>query len=223
MVSDLFQYKKGSPNRGLVWDSIVENLNKTETPVFTLKDKRSVRDRWSLLKAKFKQKMREEERASGIDVDKLSEKESLIEELCQKEDSFLEVASVQKQKENANAIDIRMTALERMGETSKRKSDGQNSDVKLKKVCRGSCELVEYLRERSSKEIEIHRAELEVKQNEQEIQNQLRNPSSYTTNRSLKNDATTKSKNDGEPSFTSQQQQQLSTAFLDIIQRFTTK
>ncbi|XP_046861466.1 uncharacterized protein LOC124454745 [Xenia sp. Carnegie-2017] len=133
MVSDLFQYKKGSPNRGLVWDSIVENLNKTEAPVFTLKDKRSVRDRWSLLKAKFKQKMREEERASGIDVDELSEKESLIKELCQKEDSFLEVASVQKQKENANAIDIRMTALERMGETCKRKSDGKTQMLSLRK------------------------------------------------------------------------------------------
>ena len=25
MISDLFLYKNGSPNRGLVWDSIVEN------------------------------------------------------------------------------------------------------------------------------------------------------------------------------------------------------
>ena len=47
MLSDLFLYKNGSPNRGLVWDAIVENLNKIETPVFALKDKRSVRDRWT--------------------------------------------------------------------------------------------------------------------------------------------------------------------------------
>ena len=64
-----------SYNRGLVWDSIVENLNLIETPGFGLKDKRSVRDRWTLLKTKYKKETREEEAASGIDVDDLTERE----------------------------------------------------------------------------------------------------------------------------------------------------
>ena len=69
-----------SVNGALVWDSIDENLNLIETPVFGLKDKRSVRDRWTLLKTKYKKKTREEEAASSIDVDDLTERESLIEE-----------------------------------------------------------------------------------------------------------------------------------------------
>jgi hypothetical protein len=47
------------------------------------------------------------------------QRESLIEELCDKEESFVDVDSVRKQKEKINAEDIRMKALERMGETKK--------------------------------------------------------------------------------------------------------
>jgi hypothetical protein len=39
--------------------------------------------------------------------------------LCNKEESFVDVDSVRKQKEKINAEDIRMKALERMGETKK--------------------------------------------------------------------------------------------------------
>jgi hypothetical protein len=172
MISDLFLYKKGSPNRGLVWDSIVENLNLIETPVFGLKDKRSVRDRWTLLKTKYKKKTREEEAASGIDVDDLTERESLIEELCDKEESFVDVDSVRKQKEKINAEDIRMKALERMGETKKRTSREFDGDSKPKKTRRGISELVEYLKQRSSTDSELRREELAIKKNEQEIQKQ---------------------------------------------------
>ena len=87
LISDLFLYKKGSTNRGLVWDSIVENLNLIETPVFGLKDKRSVRDRWTLIK--YKKKTREEEAASDVAADEPTKIESLIEELCDKEESLL--------------------------------------------------------------------------------------------------------------------------------------
>ena len=72
---NLFLRKKGSPNRCVVWDSIAENLNRIENPVFGLNDKRSVRDRWTLLKIKYKKKTRDEEAASGVDVDDLTERE----------------------------------------------------------------------------------------------------------------------------------------------------
>ena len=97
MVIDIFLQKKGSPSRGLIWESILENLNKSDSPVFELKDKRSVRDRWTLLKNKYKNKIRKEEAASGIDVEDLSEKEVLIEELAAKEDSFVDDSSARKQ------------------------------------------------------------------------------------------------------------------------------
>ena len=52
-----------------------------------IKEKSGVRDRWNLVQTKFKSIQREELRPSGIDCE-LSEKDALIEELCEKEDSF---------------------------------------------------------------------------------------------------------------------------------------
>ena len=54
IASDLFQFKKGSPDGGKIWESIEERLNKLDNPKFMLKEKRGVRDRWNLLQAKFK-------------------------------------------------------------------------------------------------------------------------------------------------------------------------
>lgn len=42
IVSGLFQYKKRSPNRGIVRDNIDVNLDKIEDQLFNLKDKRSI-------------------------------------------------------------------------------------------------------------------------------------------------------------------------------------
>ena len=77
IASELFQVKKGSPDRGKIWESIHERLNKLDDPKFMIKEKRDVRDRWNLLQTKFKRTQREELRASA-----------LIEELCEKEESF---------------------------------------------------------------------------------------------------------------------------------------
>ena len=87
IASELFQFKKGSPDRGKIWESIQERLNKLDNPKFMIKEKRGIRDRWNLLQAKFKRMQREELQASGIDCE-LSEKDALIEELSEQEDSF---------------------------------------------------------------------------------------------------------------------------------------
>ena len=54
IATELFQFKKGSPDRGKIWESIQERLNKLDNPKFMIKEKRGVRDRWNLLQAKFK-------------------------------------------------------------------------------------------------------------------------------------------------------------------------
>ena len=87
IASELFQFKKGSPDRGWIWESIHKRLNKLNNPKFMIKEKRGVRDRRNLLQTKFKRTQWEELRASGIDCE-LSEKDALIEELCEKEDIF---------------------------------------------------------------------------------------------------------------------------------------
>ena len=223
MLSGLFLYKKGSPNRGLVWDSIVENLNKIETPVFALKDKRSVRDRWTLLKNKYQKKLREEEAASGIDVDDLAETESLIEELCNKEDSFVDVGSARKLSEKTNAEDVWIKALQRIGETNKRKSCDLEGHSKPKKTRRSSSELIEYLKGKSSTDIELLREELEVKKNEQEIQKQA-SIQAGAQQLEIMRMMQEQNKNMMESqSMLLQQQQQMSMALLGIMQKFTNK
>ena len=72
---NIFETKKGSPARGLAWESIVDSLNEIHSPKFQRKDKKAVRERWNLLRTKFSKKMREEEKASGVSVEELTEKE----------------------------------------------------------------------------------------------------------------------------------------------------
>ena len=54
IARELFQFKKGSPNRGKIWESIQERLKKLDHPKFTIKVNRGVRDRWNLLQVKLK-------------------------------------------------------------------------------------------------------------------------------------------------------------------------
>ena len=77
-ISDLFQYKKGTPERGQVWDSIAGNLNAMDYPKFKVA-KRSCRDRWTLLCTKYKRRMSEEIQATGIDAE-VGELDEIIEE-----------------------------------------------------------------------------------------------------------------------------------------------
>ena len=223
MVSDLFLYKKGSPNRGLVWETIVENLNKIETTVFVLKDKRSVRDRWTLLKSKYKKKISNEEAASGIDVDEPTELESLIEELCDKEESFIDVDSGRKLADKTKADDVRMKALERIGETKKRKSADGDMESKPKKTRRGSSELIEYLKQKSSADSEHHRAELELRKNEQENQKQANLQAGAQQLEIMRMMQEQNQKMLESQSLLLQQQQQMSMAFLTAMQKFTQK
>ena len=121
IASELFQFKKGSPDRGKIWESIQERLNKLDNPNFVIKEKRGVRDRWNLLQAKFKRMQREELQASGIDCE-LSEKDALIEEVCEKEDSFS--AKDKKKSDDKEAAEgISKKAMERMSSKKKNRTN----------------------------------------------------------------------------------------------------
>ena len=68
VVSDVFSFKKGSVSRWDPWDSIAEKLNQIDSPQFRIKDKRGVRERWVSLRRKFRPKIIEEEKASGVAI-----------------------------------------------------------------------------------------------------------------------------------------------------------
>ena len=147
IASELFQFKKGSPDRGKIWESIQERLNKLDNPKFVIKEKRGVRDRWNLLQAKFKRMQREELQASGIDCE-LSEKDALIEELCEKEDSF-SAKDKKKSDDKEAAEEIRKKAMERM--SSKKKSN-ESAGGSAKKSRRSGGDAIEFLKEKAQSE-----------------------------------------------------------------------
>ena len=96
-ISDLFQYKKGTPERGQLWDSIAGNLNAMDYPKFKVA-KRSCRDRWTLLRTKYKRRMSEEIQATGIDAE-VGELDEIIEDRIGKEDAAIGSNKDGKKKE----------------------------------------------------------------------------------------------------------------------------
>ena len=58
-----WNFKRGSKQRGQVWERISDSLNQCESPKFTVKQK-SVRDHYIFLEKEQKKKIREEEQAS---------------------------------------------------------------------------------------------------------------------------------------------------------------
>ena len=63
-----FQSKKSSVQRGQIWHAIAVNLVSIRELHFKV-DRRAVRDRYNLLSGKLRRKLKDEERASGIDTD----------------------------------------------------------------------------------------------------------------------------------------------------------
>ena len=174
VVCDVFSFKKGSVSRGDAWDSIAEKLNEIDAPQFRIKDKRGVRERWVLLRRKFKSKIREEEVASGVVVEEMTEKEVLIKELIEREDTMKpDDLSVQHKNDKDKAEDIRKKAMESMGETKKRKlSRGTTDEDRPTTSGRKRCAqpLVDFLRENANAERELRQQELDIKRKEQEKQ-----------------------------------------------------
>ena len=82
--------------------------------------KRSVRERYTLLSDKLSAKMRDEEKASGIDTD-LSVVEKTLEEIAEKEAVVEETTENDKKKvDSAKAAEMRNRALENLGGIQKR-------------------------------------------------------------------------------------------------------
>ncbi|CAH3184209.1 unnamed protein product [Porites lobata] len=163
VVSDVFSFKKGSVSRGDAWDSIAEKLNQIDSPQFRIKDKRGVRERWVLLRRKFRSKIREEEAASGV---VLIEREDTI----KPDDNRL---SVQQKNDKDKAEDIRKKAMESMGETKKRKLSRGTTDEDQPTTSgrkRSAQPLVDFLRENANAERELRQQELDIKRKEHEKQ-----------------------------------------------------
>ena len=112
---ELFKTKKGRIARGNIWDQIANNLNSLEIPRFRV-SKRSVRERYTLLIEKLKKKLKEEEKASGIETT-MSDVEKALEEMMKKESDAENTVESNKKK-----------AMGRIRSTQKRKGGDEVED-----------------------------------------------------------------------------------------------
>ena len=169
-----FQFPYRSKERGEVWNEIASNLNGLVELKFKV-TKRSVRDRLTLLQEKYKAKMRQEERASGIDCEE-TELDIALEEILEKEkvaEDLKDASYGKKKAEKAAAEEHRQQACERLGETKRRNTctgstETDDGPSKPKKSRKSSSDAVEYLREKSERESEWKKQELELRAKEQE-------------------------------------------------------
>ena len=165
--------KKGTVARGTKWEEVAENLNKIEQVYFKV-DKRAVRDRYNLLSRELRNKLKREEKESGIETD-MTEVEMALEELIEKEDAAeTEQRVVENQKkvkdsqDRENAESVRKKAMERLGQTQKRKADEGESEGKKKKKRSSGSDTLNFLREKNEQVQEMQKQELELKRRKQE-------------------------------------------------------
>ena len=173
LVEEPYRFKMRSTERGQAWESIAENLNAMPSLKFRV-TARSVRDRYNLLTKRMQAKLKMEEKSTGIDVE-TSELDVLLEEILEKDKAAkekMESDDGNKRKivenDKTAAEDMRKQALERMGQTAKRKKGGDDSEAPKKKSRRSTADAVEYLKERAAKEIALKEQELELRKKEQE-------------------------------------------------------
>ena len=98
LLLEPFKHPRQSKERGEIWGEIALSLNSISSPKFKV-SKRSVRDRLTLLLAKYKEKMRKEEQGSGIACDDETEIEVALSEIIEKGQ-----AADLERKENSNTL-----------------------------------------------------------------------------------------------------------------------
>lgn len=177
VVSEPFRFKTSTRERGKVWEEITKRLNENKVFQNRLGSKRAVRDRYSLLAKKYKQKMTEEAKASGISPE-LTETDKLLEQIIEMfEESDSEggensqQVKLNKENERKKAEEMRYRSMEKLGETLKRKAT-DNGQVTPKRRGSGTETLV-YLRDKAEKQFELRKEGVEVKKKELSQQMQM--------------------------------------------------
>ncbi|XP_028407855.1 nucleoporin GLE1-like [Dendronephthya gigantea] len=159
--------RRRTVQRGTKWNEIAQNLNSVQHVSFRV-NQRSVRERYNLLAREFRKKTKDEESASGIEIDDVSEIDKALEDIVEVEDAAdqnqQDVTEQKLQKENKDREDaesIRLMAMETLGETQKRKLVDNKANKPVKRRSNGS-DAVNYLREKSAVMNEWKKEELDL-------------------------------------------------------------
>ena len=172
LLEEPYKFKKGSNERGKKWTGIAESLNKNSEVKFKV-TQRSVRERMERLEKKYMEKRKEEELGSGLAVDEMSELETLIEEIIDREklaEESRDSEGTQKKVEadKQTAEEMRQEVMERFGETQKRAAADGDQGRETKRGRRSGNDAMDFLKEKTEKENELRAEEIALKKQEQQ-------------------------------------------------------
>lgn len=164
----VYKHKKGTNEAGRLWEEIAKKLRGFETVRFKSNlSQRAVRERFNLIQGRFKENEKMELAASGISVPEQDELDALLEDIAERERDAIAEANEKKGQEKATAEDIRNQALERMGQTKKRKSE-DSQEPKERKSRRSSNDALQYMQEKVESDKAFREEELNMRKKEEE-------------------------------------------------------
>ncbi|XP_068735537.1 uncharacterized protein [Montipora capricornis] len=176
-----YKFKPGSTEGGNAWTSIAVDLGALEDITFNVTQK-SVRDRYRLLVENHKRKMRSQEGESGSTTEE-TELDQLLQNITEEADEatgLYDQENKRRQEENQtdrrNAEEVRMKALEGLGETQKRRNEEEKDDSSSlgnRKKRKSGTETMVYLQNKAEKEFELRKEELQMKKQEMEQQKRV--------------------------------------------------
>ena len=173
LALELYKHKKGTSEAGRLWDEIAKNLGGCQTVRFKSNlSQRAVRERFNLIQGRFKENEKTELAASGISVPEQDELDLLLEDIAERERDGIAKASEKKSQEKATAEDIRNQALERMGQTKKRKSE-EGQEPKERKSRRSSNEALQFMQEKAKSDMALRDEELKIRKIEEETNHSI--------------------------------------------------
>ncbi|PFX22165.1 hypothetical protein AWC38_SpisGene13293 [Stylophora pistillata] len=139
-----------------------------------LQDQYVVKNRYNLLAFQYRQKIKEEKRASGISIPELTEMEKGLGVIVEWEDATdLEqkqtVAQKKKTKEEkTNAEKVKKRAMEGLGPNKRRREEGDKNNTGLKRRRSSEADTLKYLKVCNERMDAIKREELRLQAAQQE-------------------------------------------------------
>ncbi|PFX14801.1 Retrovirus-related Pol polyprotein from transposon 17.6 [Stylophora pistillata] len=117
LATDPFKYKPQTQQPSNLWNSIVDHLHDVKNPAFSV-TQRAVKDKFNLSKEKFIAKKKEQDKASGIDVE-VTEIDMLLEEIINNEKYYeLECKDKDESERQREARGI-LQCLQKVNEATK--------------------------------------------------------------------------------------------------------
>ena len=174
LLFEPFTNKHASEERGKCWERIAESLNSLcDDELFYKVNQRSIRDRCNYLEKRFKEKVRTEERATGICPEEESEMNQAIRDIMERFRESQETPNVTKSNQNdlAQGKEMRQQSLETYSETLKSKGD-EESQTSSKRINTGS-ETFRFLKDKSDTDRETKQTEINFRREELMVKSRI--------------------------------------------------